>query len=74
MACFTAPWQVDPYRRLMQPLRRENVVAEIEPRMPALSDPSEPESTFAAFVGMGLATLLGLISWAALFALWRWVF
>lgn len=59
----------------MQPLRKEEAFASLDPRGPEDSmDFTESDSSLNTFGGLLLATALGLYSWAALLLILRWVF
>jgi len=59
----------------MQPLRKDEVFASLDPRGAEDSmGLATTETTFSTFGGLLLASALGLYSWAALLLLLRWIF
>ena len=59
----------------MQPLRKDEVFAGLDPRGPEDSmELTTPETTFNTFGGLLLASALGLYTWAALLLALRWIF
>jgi hypothetical protein len=70
----TARFGNQAYLGCMEPLRREEAFAGLDPQIPTDSaEVADSRDSLHTFAGLVLATALGLYSWAALLLFLRWI-